>query len=138
MLQSHNCNDFYFSYPKNFDEGEIKKIVEDCIINRMNQKDLCSKYETSMDQVRDILRKAGFTHIPKNWVASELPIYVKNLSHEEYYKKIQWCIKIKMRMPKDLSQYPDFPEKLESMSYEEHYNAIENFWKIHEAISGED
>ena len=41
-------------------------------------------------------------------------------------------------MPKDLSQYPDFPEKLESMSYEEHYNAIENFWKIHEAISGED
>ena len=61
-----------------------------------------------------------------------------NEQRQEYYKKIQWCIQIKMRMPRDLSQYPDFPEKLENMSYEEHYKAILNFWEIHDAISGED
>ena len=40
-----------------------------------------------------------------------------------------------MKTPRNLFQYPDFPEKSEDMSHEVHYEAILNFWKVHDAIA---
>jgi len=134
------CTDMFddFSFPKNFNEEEEKKIVEDCMINRINLRDLTSTYDTTMEHIRDILRRAGFCQVPKNWNEAKLPEKSDDISPEEYYKTLQWLIKIKMKMPHDMSEYPDFPEKLESMSYEEHYKAIVNFWEIHDAIVFDD
>merc|ERR1739844_96286 len=112
-----NTDLFYdFRFPKNFNDEEEKKIVEDCIINKIYFKDLIKKYDTTMEHIKDILRKAGFSIVPKNWDETNLPEKSEDVSQEEYYKTLQWLIKIKMKMPKDLSEYPDFPEKSQDMS----------------------
>ena len=85
--------------PKDFSKDEVKNIVEDSILKKINQKELSEKYETSVFYIRAILEKEGFFQIPKDWTKSDLPLQPENISNEEYLKTIiEEMIKINSRV----------------------------------------
>jgi len=96
--------------------------VEDSILNRINQKELSEKYETSVFYVRAILQGEGFIQIPKDWAKSDLPEKPDNMSKEEYLKTIEYMIKIKSgRDPEDDSKksMDDFSEEEKLKMFED-------------------
>ena len=65
------------------------KMFEDCFVQKVELKVLCTKYNTNEVNIRNILKELGFHQIPRTWSKHpEFPIKSENISLKEYSEAI--------------------------------------------------
>ena len=140
-----------FRLIEEFSDNEKKVIAEDCGVKLISPKVLSQEYNTMIHVICYICREMGFSAAPND--LAEYPDYPKkseDMSIEEYQKitKKYWKNRVtktkqeKKRaarelrvqqilenlIPKDLTEHPDFPEKLVDDSPEQYAEKIDKYW----------
>ena len=140
-----------FRLIEEFNDDEKRVIAEDCGVKLVSPKVLSQKYNTMIHVICYICREMGFSAAPND--LAEYPDYPKksdDMSIEEYQKitKKYWKNRVtktkqeKKRaarelrvqqilenlIPKDLTEHPDFPEKLADDSPEQYAEKIDKYW----------
>ena len=114
----------------NFDGEEKKKIVFESTFNLKGPRYLAQKHKTVENVIVSILWEVGLEPTPNDWhnldfnnylrrtKNMELCVYIKNqkeyLNLNESVNDQLWLERLKV--PHDLSKYPDFPVRPENIS----------------------